>query len=156
MDPVTAVGLVASIVQLISIITQVIKCLSDINDAPKDRKKLVLEVNSLLTLLTNLRFEAQEVDEAANPDRWFNNLCLLGVEAGPFDQFKAAMEQVLQKLKPESGLKKFRSALVWPLDKKEVISSLAQIERLKSSISIALGRDHLYVAIFSHIMIVWI
>lgn len=112
MDPITAVGLVASIVQLISVTTKVIKYLSDINDALKDRKKLILEVNSLLTLLTNLRFEAEEVDEAGKSDPWFNNLCSLGVNAGPLDQFKTAMEQLLQKLKPESGLKKFRSALV--------------------------------------------
>lgn len=143
MDPVTAVGLVATVTQLIAVTTKVIKYLSDVKDAPKDRGKLALEISSLLTLLTNLRFEAEEAEESKEADPWFNNICSLAYKTGPLDQCKTALEKLSRKLKSEPGLKKFGRALVWTLDKKEVYDLLVQIERLKSLINIALARDTL-------------
>lgn len=55
MDPVTVVGLAASIVQLIDATTTVIKYLNDVKDAPKDRATLAREGSGLLALFTDLR-----------------------------------------------------------------------------------------------------
>ncbi len=58
MEAVTAVGLAASIVQLINVRTtaKAEKYLNDVEDAPKDRSRLAQEASSLLPLLMSLRF----------------------------------------------------------------------------------------------------
>jgi hypothetical protein len=132
MGPVTAVGLVASIAQLIDTTSQAIKYLNDVKDAPKDRAKLAREATSLLALLTGLRYR---VEEANSTDPWFTGACSLGVENGPLEQFKEAMAEPSKKLKSESGVKKFGKALVWTLDKNEINNILSKIVRLKTLIS---------------------
>ena len=140
MDPVTAVGLAASIVQLIDATTTAIKYVNDVKDAPKDRATLAREGSSLLALFTDLRYR---VEEAESTSAWFAGVRLLGVEGGLLDQFKDAMEKLARKLKPETGIKKFSKALIWTLDKNETINILSKIERLKTLVSLALQKDHL-------------
>lgn len=135
MDPVTAIGLVASIIQLIDVTAKAVKYLNDVKDAPKDRQRLALEVTSLLTLLTNLRYQ---MEEAEATDTWFICLRSLGEENGLLDQFSGAMEALVKKLKPEGGMQRYSRALIWTLEKKEVMEILNKIERLKSTITIAL------------------
>jgi hypothetical protein len=140
MDPVTAVGLIASIVQLIDATAKAIKYLNYVKDAPKDRARLALEATSLLVLLTDLRYRVEEV---GTTDPWFTAVRLLGVEKGPLEQFKEAMEMLIRKLKPETGMKKLGKVLLWTFDKKEVDDILSKIERLKSFVGLALQKDHL-------------
>jgi hypothetical protein len=140
MDPVTAVGLVASIIQLIDATTTAIKYLNDVKDAPKDRAALAREGSSLLALLTDLRYR---LEEAESTDPWFNSVRSLGVEGGPLEQFKDVMEELARKLKPEAGIKKFGKALIWTLDKNAIGNILSKIERLKTLVSLALQKDHL-------------
>ncbi|KAH0551049.1 hypothetical protein GP486_007597 [Trichoglossum hirsutum] len=140
MDPVTAVGLAASIVQLIDGTAKVIKYLNDVKDAPKDRARLAREATSLLAILTDLRYKVEE----ANPtDPWFTGVLSLGVEGGPLDQFNEALEELTRKLKPEKGIKKLSKTLLWTLDKIEIDRAFTKIERLKTLVSLALQDDHL-------------
>jgi hypothetical protein len=141
MDPVTAVGLAASIIQLINITMTAIKYLNDVKDAPKDRSRLALEATSLLVLLTDLRYRVEEV-RATDP--WLTAVASLGVEKGPLEQFRDAIETLTRKLKPKTGKKKLGMALLWSLDKKEIDDILSKIERLKPLIGLALQSDHLY------------
>jgi hypothetical protein len=60
MDPVTVIGLVAGIVQLIDTTTKAIKYINDVKDAPRDRARLAREATSLLALLTDLRYRLEE------------------------------------------------------------------------------------------------
>jgi hypothetical protein len=140
MDPVTTVGLAASIIQLIDATTKAIKYLNDVKDAPKDRARLAREATSLLALLTDLRYR---VEEAKSMDPWFTGVRLLGVEGGPLEQFKEAIEELARKLKPKSGVMKFGKALLWTLDKNEINKILSKIERLKTLVGLALQKDHL-------------
>jgi hypothetical protein len=140
MDPVTAVSLAASIVQLINTTTKAIKYLNDVKDAPKDRATLAREVSSLLALFTDLRYR---VEEAESMGAWFADVRSLGVEGGPLDQFKDAIEKLARKLRPEAGIKKFGKALIWTLHKNEISNILSKIERLKTLVSLALQKDHL-------------
>jgi hypothetical protein len=140
MDPVTGVGLAASIVQLIDVTTKAIKYLNDVKDAPKDRAKLAKEATSLLVLLTDLRYR---VEEAKSTDSWFTGVRSLGVEGGPLDQLKEAMEELARKLKPETTIKKFGKMLLWTLDKNKISDILSKIERLKTLVILALDKDHL-------------
>ena len=140
MDPITAVGLVASVVQLIDATATAIKYLNDVKDAPKDRATLAREGSSLLALFTDLRYRVEEADSTS---AWFAGVRSLGVEGGPLDQFKDAMEGLARKLKPEAGIKKFGKTLIWTLDKNEISNILSKIERLKTLVGLALQKDHL-------------
>jgi len=138
MDPATAVGLAASIIQLIDVTTKAIKYLNDVKDAHKDRARLAREATSLLALLTDLRYR---VEETESTDPWFTAVRLLGVEGGPLERFKRAIVELVRKLKPGSGMKKFSKAPLWTLDKNEINNILSKIERLKSRVGLALQED---------------
>lgn len=140
MDPITVVGLAASIVQLIDATATAVKHLNDVKDAPKDRAMLAREATSLLAVLTDLRYR---VEEAKSTEPWFASLRALGKEGGPLSQFHEAIERLAMKLKPETGLRKFGKALVWTLDKNDIQYILSQIERLKTLVIYALQNDHL-------------
>jgi hypothetical protein len=108
-DPITAVGLATSIVQLIDATITAIKHLNNVKDAPKDRATPAQEGSSLLALFTDLRYR---VEEAGSTGAWLASVRSLGVEGGPLDQFKDAIEELARKLKPETGIKKFGKALI--------------------------------------------
>ncbi len=139
MDPVTALGLVASVVQLIIATTKAVGYVNDVKNAPKERAKLARETTSLLALLTNLRYMLEEADTT---EAWFSGIRTLGVENGPLDQYKEAMEELAMKICPENGLKKFGKRLVWTLEKKEIQEILGKIERMKTFVGLALQKDH--------------
>src|SRR5215471_8670473 len=134
MDPVTATGLVASIIQVINTTTAVTRYLNDVKDAPKARAELARETANLLALLTNMRYKAEE---KKTTDPWFTGIRSLGAEKGPLEQFNRAMEELAKKLKPETGTN-FGGRLIWTLHKKECINILSKTERLKTLIGLAL------------------
>jgi len=82
MDPATAVGLAASVAQIITATTQVVGYINDIKDAPNDRARLAIEVASLTTVFTSLRYR---VEELTSSDPWPLGVRSLGVEKGPLD-----------------------------------------------------------------------
>jgi hypothetical protein len=100
MDPVQAVGLAASIVQVIDATTTAIKYLNDVKDAPKDRAMLAREGSSLLVLFIDLRYKVEGADPTSVS---LVSICSLGVEGGPLDQFEDTMEELTRKLKPGLG-----------------------------------------------------
>lgn len=144
MDPVTALGLVASIVQLIDTTTTVIKYLNDVEKAPKDQARLAQEATNLLPLLTSMR---DTVKEAKATDQCFSRICSLGSMNGPLDQLKEAMEDLAKKVQPETGFKKIGKALLWTIDKKECNEILEKIERVKTLIVLTLQEANLYFSI---------
>ena len=143
MDPVTAVGLLASIVQLIDVTSKTVKYLNEVKHAPKERAKFAREATSLLSLFTDLRYRVEESQETASTDPWFGGLKSLGCQGGPLDDFKITMEDLADRLKPARGVRKIERALCWTFEKKEIDVILLKIERLKSSVNYALQNDHL-------------
>jgi hypothetical protein len=142
MDPATAVGFAASVAQINAATTQVVGYINDIKDTPKDRTRLAMEAASLIPSLTSLRYK---VEESTSTDPWFVGVRSLCVGNGPLDQFKKAMELLAEKLRPQSGLKKLSSKLLWTLDKKEIVDILTRIERMKTLVGLTLQRDNLWV-----------
>lgn len=65
MDPVSAIGLVASIVQLIATISKIIKYVDEVKEAPKERGSLALEAANLMPLLMTLK---QRVETSSSTD----------------------------------------------------------------------------------------
>jgi len=139
METVTAVSFASSIVQLIGALTKVFIYFNDVKNAPKERATLARETTSLLTLLTDLRFR---LEEARSADPWFTNIRSLGVENGPLDQFKEALDNLTRRLTPRSRIGRIGWTLRWTLDRNEINDTLLKIERLKTLVSLALQNDH--------------
>ena len=136
MDPVTVIGLAASIVQLITTTTQTVQYVNQIKNAPKEVGEFGQEASNVLILLWRLR---ARVDEAkGQQDSWFTSVAALGVPNGVLYQLQEALERVVDRL---NQTKKLRKRIFWPLDKKELSSVLLRIERLKTSVSLALQDD---------------
>jgi hypothetical protein len=140
MDPITAVGLIASIAQLIDATTKVLRYLNDVN-APKARAQVAQEASLLLALLTSLRYRLEDTNAK---DPWVQGVMTLGMASGPLDQFREALEAVAGKLQSSGTAKSVGKALSWHFEKKEVDEFLNRMERLKSFIGLALQGDILF------------
>ncbi|XP_014551953.1 hypothetical protein COCVIDRAFT_30600 [Bipolaris victoriae FI3] len=137
MDP---LSITASIIAVLQLSAKVLGYLNDVRDAPKDRAKYAIEASNVHNLLTSLRFLLEEKN--ANVP-WYKAVCDLGVQNGPLDQFRQALETLQSKITDGGRLKKVVEALVWKFKREEIASILDQIERLKNLVGIALQVDHL-------------
>ncbi|KAL9629558.1 MAG: hypothetical protein Q9204_005200 [Flavoplaca sp. TL-2023a] len=135
-----ALGVAASLGQLIEFTLKTIKYLNSVKDASKDRTRLLKEVPSLLSLLVSLK---TSIDEKQS-DTWFDGIKLLAVKDGPLDQLRDTLKQLIDKLKPRKGLQKVARNMIWTLDKDYCEDLLRQIDRAKSTIGLALHGDTLY------------
>ena len=141
MDPITAVGLIASIAQIIDATTKVLRYLNDVKNAPKARARVAQEASLLLALLTNLRYRLEDTNAK---DPWVQRVMTLGMAGGPLDQFGEALEELAGKLQSSGTAKLVGKALSWHFEKKEVDDFLNRMERLKSFIALALQGDVLF------------
>lgn len=139
MDPVTAVGLAASIAQLITVTTTIIQYLSSIKNAPKDRAQLIREASSLLAVLTDLNYTLEGADTI---ESWLGTVYSQGLKE-VLDQLHRSLAGLAEKLEPEHGIKKLGRRLVSTLDKNEILDTLAKMERVKSLAGLALHRDRM-------------
>lgn len=133
-----AVGLVASLAQLINITAKTIKYLNSVKEASKERASLYQEASSLLPLLVRLQ---TQINEAKQFEPWFDCVRALGVENGPLDQLREALVALTKKLKPKSGVEKAVRAFIWTFDNAYCESILQKIERVKSMAALALQGD---------------
>ncbi|KAJ7241250.1 hypothetical protein C8J57DRAFT_1561416 [Mycena rebaudengoi] len=119
MDPVTAVGLVASILQLVAA-KAVIDLGRDARNATKDQRDFLLEIENLAPLLEDLKHRKLEK---------------------PLGQLKETMEHITRKL---GSMNKVGSkALFWTFwSKKKVEEDLAKIERFKAVLNAWLLLDN--------------
>ncbi|KAJ7271010.1 ankyrin repeat-containing domain protein [Mycena rebaudengoi] len=135
MDPVTAVGLVASILQFVVAAKSVIDLGRDVVNAPKEQRALFREVQNLEPLLTDLQ----------------RRLLLPGSESinglqqlkDPLLDFKETMDRIAGRLRSvnESG-SKLPKALSWTLwNKNEAEADMAKIERFVTLLNVWLGLD---------------
>ena len=125
MDPVSVVGLVATITQLIDTTSKVIRYLNDAKSAPQERAELAREVTNLLPLLTDLRYRTED---ASSTDPWFAGLQSLSGKGGPLEAFKGALEETAAKLKPpKNRIHKLGQSLSWTLERKEVDKLLTRV-----------------------------
>ena len=138
MDPVSATGLVASIIQLIATTSRVIKYVDEVKDPPKERASLAVETANLVPLLMTLK---HRVESSSSTDPWFFSVRSLGMPGGPLTELQVLMEQLEGKL--DLRKRRWGGYLLWPSDQKECIALLAKIERVKSLIALAMQNDHL-------------
>ncbi|KAJ7270957.1 hypothetical protein C8J57DRAFT_295004 [Mycena rebaudengoi] len=133
MDPVTAIGLVASILQLVATFKSVTDLGRDVVNAPKEQRDLLLEVENLALLLEDFKHRVQQP----------NNQAVNGLQKleKPLGQLRETMEHINGKL--GSANKVGSKALVWTFwSKKEVDENLAKIERFKAVLNAWLLLDN--------------
>ena len=136
MDP---VGFAASIIALIGVLSETIKYLSAVKDASTERGAITQEAASLLPILVSLQ---NKVENSERLDSCSEGLKSLATEYGPLDQLRAALQQLVKKVKPgRKGIANLKDTLTWPLDKKQCEDILKKVERVKSRISLALQGD---------------
>jgi hypothetical protein len=138
MDPISVVGLVASLVQIIDTATKTLGYLNDVKNAPKERAMVAQEASLLLALLTNLRYR---LDDTHDTNPWIQGLLTLGMANGPLDQFREVLEALAARLKTSGSGKSVGKTLIWHFEKKDIDDLLKKMERLKSLISLALQGD---------------
>ena len=137
MDP---LSIAASIAGLIALTGTVVQYLSAVTEATEARGRLLLEVGAARGLLHSLKDLCELADV---PPACFISLKSLCAPQGPFDQFKASLEQLGGQLAPKKGFAKVRIALNWTLDKDEVKSLMETMERQKMYFGLALQGNNL-------------
>jgi hypothetical protein len=143
MDPVTAIGLIASVGQLINAAANLVGYIIDVKDGPKDKARLALECASLVALLTEFRYEIEDLNLK---DLRLASIQLLAEESGPLKQLTYTVKELVERLRPASRAGRIVKAVIWPIEKRDVDNTLARIERLKTLISLHRQGDHLYVS----------
>ena len=136
MDP---LSLSASIIAILTLSVTVVQYLNDVKAATEDRQTVLQEIayaSGLLTLFKNL------AEKAEWGETWSVTVTSLATPDGPLEQFRRALEHLVQKLQPVSGIKKAVKALEWPFQKKEIKDILHTIERQKTFFTLALQNDH--------------
>ena len=142
MDPFTAIGVGASVLQLIGAAGKAIKYLNEVKNAPRDRARLIQELNSLYGILIELESRVDEAQANGN-EEWLKGLQWLTVKFGPIEQLGTALESIADKVKPVQRIKRVGKTFSWPFAKKEIEEILKQIERQKSTINFALQGDQI-------------
>lgn len=137
MDPLSALGAGASLIQLIDTAALVIKYVNEIKDMPKERLRLARELGSLYSVPIDLEGRLEECEDQKE-NEWLGGLMSLAVAHGPMEQLGTALSLMLMKLKTVAG-SKFRrigKTLAGPFTKKEIEKILSQVERQKFTIQI--------------------
>lgn len=138
MDPVTVVGLAASIVQLIDATNKVVDYVNNIREASKEQEELVKEAKLMLFLLIRLKDKTERNETSQS---WLSCVPWLGSPHGPLDLLKMAMEEMASKLKREKGVKRIGRNLGWLHTKEQINRLLSQMERTKTLINLALADE---------------
>lgn len=136
MDP---LSVTASVVGLLQATGLAITYLNAIRTAPKERAQCAIEATTLYSLLTQLRYR---VEGASADEPWFVSARALAAPKGPLDQLKDLIEELIAAISPKSRSDDLKQRLLWNLTRKEVSSILERSSRLKSTIQLALEKDH--------------
>lgn len=138
MDPVTAIGLTASLVNIMEAAMKVVRVINDIKGATKKQAMLIQEVTSLLPFLSSLK---TRIDLSNETESWFARALVLGAPNGAITLLDVAISQLSQRLEKLYGRNKVSRSLGWVLKKEECKAILVRIERAKSLIAAELQGD---------------
>lgn len=138
MDPVSAIGLLASVESLADGAFKIVAFINTIKDGGKQRMRLLTELNSLWMILKLLESHFETEEEVVS-EPWLKTINILAEESGVFDQIDRAFDELSTRLQPRSGHRKILQTLKWPFDKPEVDNLVAQVGRLKGAIDTALN-----------------
>ena len=107
----------ASILAVLQLTTTLTGYLNDVRNASTEQEKVAVEASSLLGLLTSLRFR---VKAARSDDPLLNQVRMLGTQNGPLDQFKEALERMVELISSSRKRDQIKSALTGKFTNSEV------------------------------------
>jgi hypothetical protein len=138
MDPVTAIGLTASLVNIMDAAMKVVGIINDIKGATKEQAMLIQEVTSLLPFLSSLK---TRIEFANKTEPWFARALVLGAPNGAIALLDVAITELSRRLHKLYERNKVSRSLGWVLKKEECNAMLVRIERAKSLITAELQGD---------------
>ena len=134
-----AFGIAGSIVAIVHISRKIIEFIDEVKDASVERLLLRNEISSAASLIEGL---GHRVDKAGNGGPQLPAVDALVKSGGPLDQLKKLLDTFAERLAHIDKLRSFKSALTWPLQKKDTQEMLARVQRYNSYILLALQNDH--------------
>jgi hypothetical protein len=139
MDP---LSITLSITALLKLTKDVVLFVKDMKDATDERQRFIRETSSLRGMLNTL---IDFINDCDPNDPWFQAVQDLASHDGPLDQLSHALQQLKCRTTLTTGLRKVGHMLSWKHVKEDIVSLLAQVERLELLVEIAIDLDHLYV-----------
>lgn len=119
-----AVGAVASVIQLVSTTVKLVKYCTDVAHAPAEADELVVECSVLTPLLLRLKKDAKlQNEQAARP------------LIKPLNDLKKRIDDLADRLSPESRLRRLSRDVLWPLLKKEMREVMEKVTQLTGIIN---------------------
>lgn len=137
MDGVSAA---ASIIAVLQLAGSVIAYLNDVQDAPKECRKCMIDISNSNTLLLRLDLHTRE---SQSDEPWFQEVKALTSEHGVLAQYKQALQALLRKVEPSNRAKTIARALLWVFVKDDVSRVQTRLDRLLKIVNVALEMDHL-------------
>ena len=134
----------ASIMAVLDLTGKVIKYVKEAKDASAERNRLLKDIINMKGSLHSLQSHV-EISDPNEP--WMRAVQGLSKPGGPLEVYKAALEQLLEKLSPPHGdgkrvlVKRLGSSLIWPFQSGEISEILATIERQQKLFDLALSLD---------------
>ena len=98
------------------------------------------EVRSLRDVLENL---IELVDD--HPGQFYS-VELLDHQNGPLSKCSEELQELQNKLQPQGGWKAVGRALKWPLSEPELLKVLSHLDRMKTTITVAIATDQMFVS----------
>ena len=137
MDP---VGVAASIITLSELASELVDFLHSVKNASSEQTRLRNEVTILSELLTALDRRRKDIEAEGEG---FQTIRALVVDGRAVDQCYESLETLKGKSRKDKGfgIEKLGRNLLWHFGKKEVNEALMSVERLKSSLDLALTND---------------
>lgn len=143
MDPISITGTIIAVLQITS---SLISICYDYRTAVKGASWEAVQITEELTSLRNILESLLQVVEKSQSSEGKDSsrlatFELLAKDGGLLMNCKAELERLKSKLEPETGWRKVRNSLIWPLKEGEVRKALDGLERLKGTIVLALSTD---------------
>ncbi|PGG95246.1 hypothetical protein AJ79_10164 [Helicocarpus griseus UAMH5409] len=132
----------ASIITLAQLAASIIKYMKAVVDAPLEKRRLLMEIIQARGLLLTLHELMDEVED----EDWSSTIQSLSSHDGPLSTFRQLLEDMAGKLGIACSGSCISTAfhrLRWPFDQTRLQEMIASLEKLKSSLLLALANDHI-------------
>lgn len=141
MDPLSLTGTLIAVIQITtSVISLCYDYRAGVTSASREVIQITKSLNALKDSLDAL-LRLVKTSRSGEDRTRLVNVELLANEGGTLGSCLNELERLKAQLEPETGWRKVRKSLVWPLKEGEMKRALAGLERYKSTIQLALSAD---------------
>jgi Fungal N-terminal domain of STAND proteins len=143
MDPLSVSASIAGLIAITnSIVTNGFKFLSEFKQADETIKGLFYEVNLLFGTLHSLENVAKRLESEQSSTQHTARIHHINACDNTLRKIEAQLEKVAAKRNKATD--RARQRVLWPMSQSETKNLLAEVERHKTSLSLALSVDEMY------------